>query len=158
MADDRPDERDLAALEARRAELRERHLRPPGERPASTARGLHHTALISSDRLYLAKKKKEGNASAAIALRHLENLDYLLSATQFGSNLCIATATTLATVAFKKTGADDEFLFFAVFAPLALIFSDSLPKVIGRVAELRGVHRPDMPAYATPVARAGEPA
>lgn len=34
----------------------------------------------------------------------------------------------------------------------------SLPKVIGRVAELRGVHRPDMPAYATPVARAGEPA
>lgn len=49
MADDRPGERDLAALEARRAELRERHLRPPGERPASTARGLHHTALISSD-------------------------------------------------------------------------------------------------------------
>ena len=25
------------------------HLRPAGERPASTARGLHHTALISSD-------------------------------------------------------------------------------------------------------------
>jgi DNA-binding GntR family transcriptional regulator len=29
----------------------------------------------------------------------------------------------------------------------------SLPKVIGRVAELRATHRPDMPAYATPVAR-----
>lgn len=42
-------DRDTAALEARRAELREEHLRPPGERPASTARGLHHTALISSD-------------------------------------------------------------------------------------------------------------
>lgn len=42
-------DRDTAALEARRAELREQHLRPPGERPASTARGLHHTALISSD-------------------------------------------------------------------------------------------------------------
>ncbi len=40
---------DTAALETRRAELREQHLRPPGERPASTARGLHHTALISSD-------------------------------------------------------------------------------------------------------------
>ena len=42
-------DRDLAALEARRAELRSAHLLPPGERPASTARGLHHTALISSD-------------------------------------------------------------------------------------------------------------
>lgn len=31
------------------AELRERHLRPSGERPASTARGVHHQALLSSD-------------------------------------------------------------------------------------------------------------
>jgi catechol 2,3-dioxygenase-like lactoylglutathione lyase family enzyme len=35
--------------EAERARLRAAYLRPPGERPASTARGLHHTALISSD-------------------------------------------------------------------------------------------------------------
>ena len=35
--------------EARRAEIRARHLRPPDARPESTARGLHHTALISSD-------------------------------------------------------------------------------------------------------------
>lgn len=41
--DDQPD------FEARRAEIRERHLRPDAERPESTARGLHHTALISSD-------------------------------------------------------------------------------------------------------------
>ncbi len=40
---------DPAALEARRARIRDTHLRPAGERPASTARGLHHTALISSD-------------------------------------------------------------------------------------------------------------
>ncbi|XVU21574.1 VOC family protein [Actinoplanes sp. CA-054009] len=40
---------DPAAREAERARLREAHLRPPGARPASTARGLHHTALISSD-------------------------------------------------------------------------------------------------------------
>ncbi len=30
-------------------ELRARYLRPPGERPASTARGVHHTAHLSSD-------------------------------------------------------------------------------------------------------------
>jgi catechol 2,3-dioxygenase-like lactoylglutathione lyase family enzyme len=41
--------RDLASLEQERARLRETYLKPSGERPASTARGLHHTALISSD-------------------------------------------------------------------------------------------------------------
>ncbi|MGY1736322.1 VOC family protein [Geodermatophilus sp. SYSU D00684] len=41
--------RDLTALEAERARIRAAHLRPAGERPPSTARGLHHTALISSD-------------------------------------------------------------------------------------------------------------
>ena len=35
--------------EAARARIREAHLKPAGERPASTARGLHHTALLSSD-------------------------------------------------------------------------------------------------------------
>jgi catechol 2,3-dioxygenase-like lactoylglutathione lyase family enzyme len=40
---------DLSALEQERARIRTAHLRPAGERPASTARGLHHTALISSD-------------------------------------------------------------------------------------------------------------
>jgi catechol 2,3-dioxygenase-like lactoylglutathione lyase family enzyme len=42
-------ERDLTAIAAERRRVRETYLRPPGERPASTARGLHHTALISSD-------------------------------------------------------------------------------------------------------------
>jgi CBS domain containing-hemolysin-like protein len=90
------------------------------------------TALISADRLFLSGRRREGNRSAAMALKHLENLDYLLSATQFGSNLFIATATTLATIAVKKSGMEDELYAFAAFAPLVLIFSDSLPKVIGR--------------------------
>ena len=45
----RPTPDQLAEIEATRARLREEHLRPPGERPQSSARGLHHTALISSD-------------------------------------------------------------------------------------------------------------
>ncbi|MGY1769637.1 VOC family protein [Blastococcus sp. SYSU D00813] len=40
---------DPAAAESERARIRAAHLRPAGQRPASTARGLHHTALISSD-------------------------------------------------------------------------------------------------------------
>jgi catechol 2,3-dioxygenase-like lactoylglutathione lyase family enzyme len=38
---------DLQAIEAERARLRETHLR--ADRPASSARGLHHMALLSSD-------------------------------------------------------------------------------------------------------------
>ncbi|TCN58086.1 catechol 2,3-dioxygenase-like lactoylglutathione lyase family enzyme [Rhodococcus sp. SMB37] len=33
----------------RREEIRERYLRPEGSRPESSARGLHHTAIVSSD-------------------------------------------------------------------------------------------------------------
>ena len=40
---------DPTAREAERARIRSAHLRPAGERAPSTARGLHHTALISSD-------------------------------------------------------------------------------------------------------------
>jgi catechol 2,3-dioxygenase-like lactoylglutathione lyase family enzyme len=40
---------DRESLTTQRDELRARHLRPKGERPASSARGVHHVALISSD-------------------------------------------------------------------------------------------------------------
>jgi catechol 2,3-dioxygenase-like lactoylglutathione lyase family enzyme len=42
-------ESDLQAIDAERERIRSEHLRPKGERPASTARGVHHTALLSSD-------------------------------------------------------------------------------------------------------------
>jgi catechol 2,3-dioxygenase-like lactoylglutathione lyase family enzyme len=41
--------RDQAAIEARRDEIRQAYLRPREERPPSSARGLHHAALLSSD-------------------------------------------------------------------------------------------------------------
>jgi len=41
--------RDLDALTARRAALRDRFLRDPAERGPSTGRGVHHLALICSD-------------------------------------------------------------------------------------------------------------
>jgi catechol 2,3-dioxygenase-like lactoylglutathione lyase family enzyme len=40
---------DLENIERERARIRSTYLRATGERPASTARGLHHTALICSD-------------------------------------------------------------------------------------------------------------
>ena len=42
-------ERDLTAIGTERDRIRTAYLRETGARPASSARGLHHTALISSD-------------------------------------------------------------------------------------------------------------
>jgi len=40
---------DLAAIEAERDRIRDTYLKPEPDRPASSARGLHHVALLSSD-------------------------------------------------------------------------------------------------------------
>ena len=44
-----PTDAELVELEARRAELRAKYLRPPEERPPTPGRGIHHAALICSD-------------------------------------------------------------------------------------------------------------
>jgi catechol 2,3-dioxygenase-like lactoylglutathione lyase family enzyme len=44
-----PTQAEVIKLAEVRDELRERHLRPAAERPATNGRGIHHTALISSD-------------------------------------------------------------------------------------------------------------
>ena len=44
-----PHGEELEQIRARRQRLRERYLRPDGERPATTVRGVHHVALICRD-------------------------------------------------------------------------------------------------------------
>jgi catechol 2,3-dioxygenase-like lactoylglutathione lyase family enzyme len=44
-----PDAATLAELERRRSELRDRYLRPPTDRPESSARGVHHVAVLAAD-------------------------------------------------------------------------------------------------------------
>ena len=40
---------DLEKIDAERERIRETYLKPEGERPASSVRGIHHTAVLSSD-------------------------------------------------------------------------------------------------------------
>jgi catechol 2,3-dioxygenase-like lactoylglutathione lyase family enzyme len=40
---------DLQGIDAERERIRLQHLKPADERPPSTARGIHHTAMLSSD-------------------------------------------------------------------------------------------------------------
>jgi glyoxylase I family protein len=44
-----PEGPQLDAIRRRRAQLRDKHLREPSQRPSTTARGLHHAALICRD-------------------------------------------------------------------------------------------------------------
>ncbi|HEY2056843.1 MAG TPA: VOC family protein [Amycolatopsis sp.] len=44
-----PTESEVAKLAEVRDRLRDKHLHPAAERPATSGRGIHHTALISSD-------------------------------------------------------------------------------------------------------------
>jgi glyoxylase I family protein len=44
-----PEGAELEAVRERRARLRARHLRPPAERPETSAGGVHHVALICRD-------------------------------------------------------------------------------------------------------------
>ena len=44
-----PDARDRAAIEQERDRIRATYVRPAGERPPSSARGLHHFAVVCSD-------------------------------------------------------------------------------------------------------------
>lgn len=44
-----PTPAEVTKLAEIRDDLRERHLRPAADRPATNGRGIHHTALISSD-------------------------------------------------------------------------------------------------------------
>ncbi len=44
-----PDAQERATLTAARDALRAAHLRPKGERPASSTRGVHHVALVVAD-------------------------------------------------------------------------------------------------------------
>ena len=90
------------------------------------------TALLSCDQLNLKKLKRQGNRRATLALHHLEDLDYLLSTTQFGVNLFISLAATLGTLFLHRISHNHNLLIFVLFAPCTLVFTDSLPKVLGR--------------------------
>src|SRR6202050_2776321 len=65
---------ELERVRARRQELRERYLRPTGERPPTTVRGVHHLALICKDTEETIKFYQEFLGFPLVEL--VENRDY----------------------------------------------------------------------------------
>ena len=69
-----PQGEELARVRARRAELRERYLRPLADRPPSTVSGVHHLALICKDTEETIKFYQELLGFPLVEL--VENRDY----------------------------------------------------------------------------------
>jgi glyoxylase I family protein len=70
-----PQGHELEKIRARREELRQRYLRPAGERPASTVQGVHHLALICRDVEQTIQFYQEFLGFPLVEL--VENRDYL---------------------------------------------------------------------------------
>ena len=90
-------------------------------------------ALISCDKTKLQKLSRSGNKSASLSLILLDDISSLLTSTQFGTNLSIALATTLATILNANfLGIEREWLFVIILIPCLLLLCDSLPKLFAR--------------------------
>ena len=69
-----PEGQELEQIRARRAELREKYLRPRESRPATTVQGVHHLALICKDTEETIKFYQEFLGFPLVEL--VENRDY----------------------------------------------------------------------------------
>src|SRR5260221_9193568 len=69
-----PEGKELERVRARRAELREKYVRPKGSRPPTTVQGVHHLALICRDTEETIKFYQEFLGFPLVEL--VENRDY----------------------------------------------------------------------------------
>lgn len=91
------------------------------------------TALISCDRSALRKAAREGSQRAIRANELVQNVEALVTTTQFGINLSVAAATTVATIlTVRISGKADDWILFAALTPIILLFCDTIPKVVAR--------------------------
>ncbi len=87
--------------------------------------------IVSADRMKLRHDAAKGNKGAKLALKMLENPEFLLSTTLVGTNIAIVTNTTLATLlAVNLFGKENSWLAIAIAAPLIWVFGEIVPKSI----------------------------
>jgi putative hemolysin len=92
------------------------------------------TALVSVDKPLLESEAVRGNARAQLARRLLQTPARFLATTLVGTNLCLVTATSLATLIARQCVAPawQSVVTTAVMTPFILVFAELLPKSIGR--------------------------
>jgi putative hemolysin len=90
-------------------------------------------ALILCDRIKIRHRAGEGVKGAQIAERLLQRPDRLLATTLVGTNLCVVTSSTAATVlCLFLLGEGREYYAMVLLAPLVLLFGEMVPKAYFR--------------------------
>jgi CBS domain containing-hemolysin-like protein len=88
-------------------------------------------ALISSDKIKLRHREKQGDRGAGVALKLLQHPDVILSTTLVGTNISTVILTTIgALLMIGAFGDSGEVYAFLVLTPLLLILGEIVPKSV----------------------------
>jgi CBS domain containing-hemolysin-like protein len=88
-------------------------------------------ALVSSDKIKLRHKAKQGDRGATLALKLFQTPDVLLSTTLVGTNLSTVVLTTIgALLMIGVFGERGELYAFLVLTPLLLVLGEIVPKSV----------------------------
>jgi hypothetical protein len=88
-------------------------------------------ALVSSDKIKLRHKAKQGDRGATLALKLFQTPDVLLSTTLVGTNISTVVLTTIgALLMIGFFGEHGELYAFLVLTPLLLVLGEIVPKSV----------------------------
>lgn len=88
-------------------------------------------AVISADRALLRHKAANGSKGAALALKMLDNPEWLLSTTLVGTNISVVTSSTVATaVVISHYGEGSAWMAAVLVAPFVWVFGEIIPKSV----------------------------
>lgn len=88
-------------------------------------------ALVSSDKIKLRHKAKQGDRGAGLALKLFRTPDVLLSTTLVGTNISTIILTTIgALTMIQLFGDNGEIYAFLILTPLLLILGEIVPKSV----------------------------
>ena len=88
-------------------------------------------ALVSTDKIKLRHRAKQGDHGAELALRLFQTPDVLLSTTLVGTNISTIVLTTIgALLMINYLGSSGEFYAVLILTPLLLVLGEIVPKSI----------------------------
>ncbi len=88
-------------------------------------------ALVSSDKIKLRHRAKQGDRGASLALRLFQTPDVLLSTTLVGTNISTVVLTTIgALLMIQLFGSSGELYAFLILTPLLLVLGEIVPKSV----------------------------
>lgn len=87
--------------------------------------------LLSSRKIRLRRKRKQGSKGADLALKMIDNSKWYLACTSTGTNMAVVIASVIAALWFEKAlGPYGELGTILVMSPLLLMFGEIIPRSV----------------------------